>query len=743
MEGRGEHGLARVLSKQDFDPDHFVSKQAENGEDQLLIMKQKIQILSDETAHALKHNVYKNYSQFIETAKEISREMYQLSHILTEEKSLMSSMMEMSLVSDKAIVEQPKEQTQENPEEDTRKNLAFLLEKVEGCSSVTEVPGRHLIHNGDLAELDAESFTQIQKVHAFLLNDSLMIATWLPNRRGPVRYRFQGLYELDSLAIVNVRDAGPIKNAFKILMFPDAKMYQADGAKAKRHWLDILEETKKAKASRDKQKKEAAILLAEQQAHTPEEERKSFPIEDDSETMVAIETDCLNADWIQELPEDLDMCIAQRDFEGAVDLVEKVNEHLKDCPKVPVVKEFRSRIDNRIKQLTEGLMGELQVSPERSLRGGPRAARRAVTQLIRLGKSAQVSPERSLRGGPRAARRAVTQLIRLGKSAQVSPERSLRGGPRAARRAVTQLIRLGKSAQACDLFLKNRSAIIKYNIRQLKFEGATTLYIRRLCDVFFPCLSETGKEFTKAFQDHYGCMSAFVVWAKEELEMCVNTFNRHVFGGKSTLTVISECVQTARQHCDEQLCSIGFDVSFVFEDTITPELERVVQENRDQMIEGIKYRGNDDKWRKMNHLKEKECSRFLEEMMSAGLDLKPYVESDCFVALTMNTAQFAKICMTMTRDLLTLHTLELSPLITDTITEVFKAQLLHFEDSLKNPDFKTEHKFILKNAKYILETLMKKVEEQFKTRSISFPKQLVSVSGKYKKLESLSKSSGS
>lgn len=70
-----------------------------------------------------------------------------------------------------------------------------------------------------------------------------------------------------------------------------------------------------------------------------------------------------------------------------------------------------------------------------------------------------------------------------------------------------QLIRLGKSAQACDLFLKNRSAIIKYNIRQLKFEGATTLYIRRLCDVFIPCLSETGREFMKAFQEHYGCMS--------------------------------------------------------------------------------------------------------------------------------------------------------------------------------------------------------------------------------------------
>jgi hypothetical protein len=52
---------------------------------------------------------------------------------------------------------------------------------------------------------------------------------------------------------------------------------------------------------------------------------------EDSEAMIPIETDCLNADWIQELPEDLDMCIAQRDFEGAVDLVEKGTYHISLC----------------------------------------------------------------------------------------------------------------------------------------------------------------------------------------------------------------------------------------------------------------------------------------------------------------------------------------------------------------------------------------------------------------------------
>ena len=46
------------------------------------------------------------------------------------------------------------------------------------------------------------------------------------------------------------------------------------------------------------------------------------PTEVDSK-LIAMETDMLHADWLQELPEDLDMCIAQRDFEGAVDLVER------------------------------------------------------------------------------------------------------------------------------------------------------------------------------------------------------------------------------------------------------------------------------------------------------------------------------------------------------------------------------------------------------------------------------------
>lgn len=45
---------------------------SQGGEDDLLETKQTMQLLAEDTAQSLKKNVYKNYTQFIETAKEIS-----------------------------------------------------------------------------------------------------------------------------------------------------------------------------------------------------------------------------------------------------------------------------------------------------------------------------------------------------------------------------------------------------------------------------------------------------------------------------------------------------------------------------------------------------------------------------------------------------------------------------------------------------------------------------------------------
>jgi hypothetical protein len=50
-------------------------------------------------------------------------------------------------------------------------------------------------------------------------------------------------------------------------------------------------------------------------------------------------------------------------------------------------------------------------------------------------------------------------------AAELATEKSVQAGPKAARRAVQLLAKLGKSAQACELFLKHRKAILSATLK--------------------------------------------------------------------------------------------------------------------------------------------------------------------------------------------------------------------------------------------------------------------------------------
>ena len=45
-----------------------------------------------------------------------------------------------------------------------------------------------------------------------------------------MRYQYQALYELEGLAVINIRDLGPVKFAFKLMMFPDTRVLQCANA---------------------------------------------------------------------------------------------------------------------------------------------------------------------------------------------------------------------------------------------------------------------------------------------------------------------------------------------------------------------------------------------------------------------------------------------------------------------------------------------------------------------------------
>lgn len=59
-----------------------------------------------------------------------------------------------------------------------------------------------------------------------------MISSWSSksNKRGPPKYKMQVVYDLKSLAVVNVKDLGSAKLALKLLAFPDTRTFQCPTA---------------------------------------------------------------------------------------------------------------------------------------------------------------------------------------------------------------------------------------------------------------------------------------------------------------------------------------------------------------------------------------------------------------------------------------------------------------------------------------------------------------------------------
>lgn len=286
--------------------------------------------------------------------------------------------------------------------------------------------------------------------------------------------------------------------------------------------------------------------------------------------------------WLTELPDDLDVYIAQRNFEEAVRLVADASNHFyayygpskqsttNGGGGQPVIADLRARIDAKTAELVDVLSAELNVAPDRSLQTGPRASRRAVALLVRL----------------------------------------------------------GKSALAIRLFLDQRSKLLKHRRAQKptgggseggggggadgNISGSTLPYMRRLTALYFSHIVETSKEFLRAFEidlarlastasennsfnsssfNHssggrrgsdevkntsstttsIGCTSGFAhsvlaclnTWTYQQLQAYLELLAKHVFIPAVSKETRAECVALALAHCAKLKAAIGVDLAFV------------------------------------------------------------------------------------------------------------------------------------------------------------------------------------
>lgn len=429
----------------DFNSERYVKELAKScvGGEELSQQKENIQTLAENTASKLKKNVYDNYMQFIETATEISHleaEMYKLSHLLSEQRTVLTTLSHASVLGNENTISRDSiDNTNleaERAEEKRKSKLNLISEKVENCMNLLDTPERTLLHEGDLLEIDAEENTALQRMHVYLFNDCLMLTSWITNRRGPMRYKFLASYPISTLAVVNVRDLGTVKQAFKVLAFPDTRVFQCNSLAIKKDWLEKFDVAKKMYIEKENLK----LNKKESQERPKLESIKSLSLS--VEEIPSPQVTPL-PEWLADVTEELDVLIVERHFQKTYDLMVKAQSALgtEEFKAHPQRTDILKKIELKQKVLIEILLKELDVTHNWSPRGGLRTYRPPVLILNKF----------------------------------------------------------NMTSQACELFLAICSHTVKVHVKAVQLEGSINTYVKQVGEVFFCSLSDTLTEFTALF----------------------------------------------------------------------------------------------------------------------------------------------------------------------------------------------------------------------------------------------------
>ncbi|CDR98683.1 hypothetical protein, partial [Sporisorium scitamineum] len=497
----------QLLTQSDFDPQAYLrAKLSHHSESSLRTFKSSLAAAKQAANDDLKRQVFKNYSEFITISKEIAtleNDMLELKELLSEWKQLPQALelddSTTASFSDSFSRAKASGKANRNSTIDLqqiyRAQITSLWEGIEGSQKfLPYVPGRHLIAEASsFTELNAATYKPQQSVALFLLDDLLLIATRRKRQMSSkVRLVAERCFSLAEIVVIDLKDGGDLTNAIKIKRARETHVYRADRAEDKRALLNafrrVAEELAKKRrneseygaAAAEARKRESTLLssppIAQHQFDalrlgptaagrindvgllTPIGEDRD-PMEAGGGVMAAAAASAASerkdpGRWNNDFADELSVCIALREFEQAVTLIEKGRAVLSTySPSDAASLDLSAKLAARTSELVSAISSDF-----------------------------------------------VRQHLKKSLVVQNA----------------SYLLRLDQGEKARQLFLDARTELLKKRTRQITFEGDTAFYISELGMVHFTLIKNTSEWYMSAFKD--GRMaSGFVEWAWERV----------------------------------------------------------------------------------------------------------------------------------------------------------------------------------------------------------------------------------
>lgn len=342
--------------------------------------------------------------------------MYQLSHILVDQRSLIEQIREESLLDDqKNVIGEPEEG--ESEQDQNKKAVAIIKDALIGYSK--SLDDKFFIHEGSLIELDPNDYRPICRSHLFLFNDTLIIAKIKHDKK----LEFMNEYETKKLAIINIKELTGVKNAINIITADGSKIYQTINAAVKTEWIEKFEVSIKFTQPMSAAKSRKGP--APQPPKTLQKQKSSIDTRSISSDVTlspsaSIITENLAPEWLNSAPEEIQAEIAQRHFEDSLMLIQKCDDYIEKNPSFYSSEDISDKVKSLKTILSSVLLHELSTAQCRDLQSVLRSSRRLLKLLVEMGKSREASSillkvcTTAIRTSQRQARRnnlAVSELF--------------------------------------------------------------------------------------------------------------------------------------------------------------------------------------------------------------------------------------------------------------------------------------------------------------------------------------------
>ncbi|KJH41445.1 Vps51/Vps67, partial [Dictyocaulus viviparus] len=306
-----------ALLSDNFSPSDYIRnklKGVRTGDEKkkLQALRSDMSSLNRASQETLKNNVFQNYQQFIDASKEIShleQEIYQLSSLLLDQKMLIENLMQMT-GDDKLSVQTV---SSHSTSATAIAPIQVLMQKMDGIANILNNmrSSDKVLLYGEMMQLDPETKEDVHRAMLVLLSDRLLIG----NITSSGKYSLESTFSLKNLAVVNVKDreSGPAlaDQLLKLLVFPEQRYYRCDSSRVKKMWLDELEKAKREILRECIMERQSTIrgkrITVQERANRLQNPNAI------TQSINSEEAEEVNQDeiaWLQELPAELDDCIA-------------------------------------------------------------------------------------------------------------------------------------------------------------------------------------------------------------------------------------------------------------------------------------------------------------------------------------------------------------------------------------------------------------------------------------------------